>query len=98
MPRADHRSAPRQTLVRPEERGSRLPHIRAARPRGRAAELLRLLKLGYLWRRKKVAVTAVDPITVTVHEPVPLHPLTLQPVKIDPFAGVAVRVTAVPLE
>jgi len=54
--------------------------------------------LGYLWRRKKVAVTAVDPITVTVHEPVPLHPLTLQPVKIDHFAGVAVRVTAVPLE
>jgi len=34
---------------------------------------------------------------VTVQEPVPEQPPPLQPVKVDPVAGVAVRVSAVPL-
>src|SRR5438552_4662390 len=44
----------------------------------------------------KVAVTVVAAETVTTHVPVPEHPL--QPVKVEPAAGVAVSVTAVPLE
>ena len=44
-----------------------------------------------------VAVTVVSAETVTVQLPVPLHPPPLQPVKVEPLAGVAVRVTDVPL-
>ena len=45
----------------------------------------------------KVAVTVVAAESVTTHVPVPLHPPPLQPVKVEPAAGLAVRVTAVPL-
>jgi len=34
---------------------------------------------------------------VTAQVPVPVHPPPLQPVNVDPAAGVAVKVTAVPL-
>ena len=44
-----------------------------------------------------VAVTEAAAFIVTVHVPVPVHPPPLQPVKVDPAAGVAVKVTAVPL-
>src|SRR5204862_7070659 len=46
----------------------------------------------------KVAVTVVAAETVTTHVPVPEHPPPRQPVKVEPAAGVAVSVTAVPLE
>jgi hypothetical protein len=36
-------------------------------------------------------------VKVTVHEPVPVQPPPLQPVKMESAAGVAVNVTAVPL-
>jgi hypothetical protein len=49
-----------------------------------------------LW--SKVAVTAVSLVRVTVQAPVPEHPPPLQPVKINWPLGVAVRVTALPLE
>src|SRR3989441_7537894 len=39
----------------------------------------------------KVAVTMVFAVTVTAHEPVPLHPPPLQPAKTDPAAAVAVN-------
>ena len=42
----------------------------------------------------KVAVTAVAPLTVTVHAPVP-EQAPLQLAKTEPAAGAAVRVTAV---
>src|SRR5205814_8681337 len=45
----------------------------------------------------KVAVTVVAAVTDTTHDPVPVHPPPLQPPKVDPAAGVAVSVTAVPL-
>ena len=45
----------------------------------------------------KVAVTVVAAETVTTHDPVPEHPPPLQPLKVEPAAGVAVSVTAVPL-
>jgi hypothetical protein len=35
---------------------------------------------------------------VVVHDPVPLHPPPLQPVKVEPDAGDAVRVMEVPEE
>ena len=44
-----------------------------------------------------VAVTVVAAVTVTVQGPEPVHPPPLQPLKVDPVAGVAVRVTTVPL-
>ena len=44
-----------------------------------------------------VAVTVVAAETVTVQAPVPVHPPPLQPVKVEPAAGVAVRVMVVPL-
>src|SRR2546422_7093043 len=47
--------------------------------------------------RVKVAVTVVAAETVTTHDPVPEHPPPLQPVKVEPAAGAAVSVTAVPL-
>src|SRR5438094_943514 len=50
-------------------------------------------KLGTL----KVAVTVVPAETATTHVPVPEHPPPLQPVKVEPAAGAAVSVTAVPL-
>ena len=43
-----------------------------------------------------VAVTVVAAETVTVHVPVPEQPPPLQPLKVEPAAGAAVRVTAVP--
>src|SRR2546425_3051478 len=46
--------------------------------------------------RVKVAVTVVAAESVTVQAPVPEQP-PLQPVKIEPAAGAAVSVTAVPL-
>src|SRR6266446_5467936 len=45
----------------------------------------------------KVAVTVVAALSVTVHVPVPEQPPPLQPVKVEPTAGAAVKVTAVPL-
>src|SRR5437667_9729918 len=47
--------------------------------------------------RAKVAVTVVAALRVTVHVPVPEQPPPLQPLKVEPAAGVAVSVTAVPL-
>ena len=47
--------------------------------------------------RLKVAVTVVAAETVTTHDPVPEQLPPLQPLKIEPAAGVAVSVTAVPL-
>ena len=47
--------------------------------------------------RTNVAVTVVAAVTVRVHVPAPLHPPPLQPVKVEPVAGVAVRVTTAPL-
>src|SRR5213594_2508034 len=44
----------------------------------------------------KVAVTTVAADMVTVQESVPVQPPPLQPVKVDPFAGFVVSVTAVP--
>ena len=43
-----------------------------------------------------VAVTVVAADMVTVHEPVPVQPPPLQPLNVEPAAGVAVSVTAVP--
>src|SRR5256886_7592197 len=45
----------------------------------------------------KVAVTVVAAESVTTHVPVPEQPPPLQPVKVEPAAGVAVSVTTVPL-
>jgi len=45
----------------------------------------------------KVAVTVVAAVRVTAQEPVPVQPTPLQPAKTDPAAGVAVKVTTVPL-
>jgi len=47
--------------------------------------------------RVKVAVTVVAAFKVTEQVPVPEQPPPLQPVKIEPLAGVAVSVTNVPL-
>jgi hypothetical protein len=44
-----------------------------------------------------IAVTVRAWVIVTVHVPVPEHPSPLQPAKVKPAAGVAVRVTCVPL-
>src|SRR5947209_2953042 len=45
----------------------------------------------------KLAVTVVAAESVTVQVPVPEQPPPLQPVKVEPAAGVAVSVTTVPL-
>ena len=45
----------------------------------------------------KVAATAVTAVMVTVQAPVPEQPPPLQPEKFDPLAGLAVKVTTVPL-
>src|SRR2546428_9355959 len=45
----------------------------------------------------KVAVTEVAALIVTVHVPLPVQPPPLQPLKMEPAAGAAVKVTAVPL-
>jgi len=53
---------------------------------------------GKLWLcASNVAVTVVAALMVTTHAPVPEHPAPLQPVKVDPPPGAAVRVTTVPL-
>ena len=44
-----------------------------------------------------VAVTVVAALSVTVQVPVPEQPPPLQPEKVEPAAGVAVKVMAVPL-
>ena len=44
-----------------------------------------------------VAVTEVAAFIVTAHVPVPAQPPPLQPENVDPPAGVAVRVTTVPV-
>ena len=44
-----------------------------------------------------MAVTVVAAESVTVQGPVPEQPLPLQPPKVEPAAGAAVSVTAVPL-
>ena len=44
-----------------------------------------------------VAVTDVAALIVTLHVPVPVQPPPLQQVNVEPVAGVAVKVTAVPL-
>jgi hypothetical protein len=46
----------------------------------------------------KVAVTVLPALIVTVHFPVPEHPLPDQPAKLEPDCAVAVRVTTVPAE
>ena len=43
-----------------------------------------------------IAVTDCTALTLTVHAPVPAQPPPLQPVNVEPEAGVAVRVTMVP--
>src|SRR5881628_3354806 len=45
----------------------------------------------------KVAVTVVAALSVTVQVPVPEQLPPLQPVKVEPAVGAAVKVTAVPL-
>jgi|SRR5689334_1675093 len=45
-----------------------------------------------------VAVTDLLALIATTQVPVPLHPLPLQPAKVDPDAGAAVNVTVVPDE
>src|SRR5205823_3532695 len=45
----------------------------------------------------KVAVTVAAAFTVTVQGPVPVQPLPLQPVNVDPAAGAAVRETDAPV-
>src|SRR5438128_1721959 len=47
--------------------------------------------------RLNVAVTVVAALKVTVQAPVPEQPPPLQPVKIEPATGAAVRVTGVPV-
>jgi hypothetical protein len=47
--------------------------------------------------RLKVAETVVFAVSVTVHEPVPVHPPPLQPANTEPAAGWAFNVTLVPL-
>ena len=50
-----------------------------------------------VFRAANIAVTVTDPAPATLHRLGPLHQLPDQPLKIDPDAGVAVRVTVVPL-
>jgi hypothetical protein len=45
----------------------------------------------------KLAVTDMAALIVTVQGPVPVQPPPLQPENVEPAAGVAVKVTAVPL-
>src|SRR5438093_4715313 len=47
--------------------------------------------------KAKVAVTEVAALIVTVQVPLPVQPPPLQPVKVEPAAGAAVKVTRVPL-
>jgi hypothetical protein len=48
------------------------------------------------WLRVKVAITVVAAVTDTVQVPVPEQPPLDQPVKVEPVADAAVRVTLVP--
>src|SRR5436189_5076263 len=56
-----------------------------------------LLRVSVKDGRAKVAVTVCAALIVTVQVPVPEQPPPLQPVKVEPAAGAAVSVTAVPL-
>jgi hypothetical protein len=56
-----------------------------------------LLTVRFTGDALNVAVTVVVAVTFTVQVPGPVHPPPLQPAKVEPVAGVAVRVTAVPL-
>jgi len=47
--------------------------------------------------KAKVAVTEVAALIVTVQVPLPVQPPPLQPLKVEPAAGAAVKVTKVPL-
>jgi len=47
--------------------------------------------------KAKVAVTEVATLIVTVQVPLPVQPPPLQPLKVEPAAGAAVKVTMVPL-
>ena len=47
--------------------------------------------------KANVAVTVVAAVSVTEQEPVPEQPPPLQPLKVEPVAGLAVSVTDVPL-
>src|SRR6266850_511950 len=47
--------------------------------------------------KSKVAVTVVATVIVTVQVPVPVQPPPLQPVKVEPAAGAAVKVTEEPM-
>ena len=44
----------------------------------------------------KVAVTVVETLLTKTHEDVPAHPPPLHPLKVDPVAAVAARVTTLP--
>jgi hypothetical protein len=55
-----------------------------------------LLTLRPMGDALNVAVTVAVEVTVTVQVPVPAQPPPLQPAKVEPVAGVAVRVTTVP--
>src|SRR5580658_6623665 len=48
--------------------------------------------------RANVAITVCAELIVTIHVPVPEHPPPLQPVKTEPDAASAVRVTCWPIE
>ena len=49
-----------------------------------------------LYPAVKAAVTDMAEFTVTVHVPVPPQPPPLQPLNVEPLAGVAVSVTVAP--
>jgi hypothetical protein len=55
-----------------------------------------LLTVRTFWPSVKFAVTVVAAFTARVQVPVPEQPPPDQPVKLDPVAGAAVRVTLVP--
>src|SRR2546427_3084710 len=84
---------PYTTLFRsPSALKTELPCPTLSRSVPRNARLIVGAKVG-----AKVAVTVVAAESVIVHAPVPEQPPPPQPVKVEPAAGAAVRVTAGPL-